>query len=165
MAKWRSLVDDRIREAEERGDFDDLPGRGKPLVWDSEGGDSEWWLANHMLKNAGVLPAWLDGDKELRAERQALEAMLADFAAWHRAERAAAEARPAGERAGRLRELEEARERTEALYRQRAARYNERVDRHNMAVPLPSMHKFRLRVDDALARFRDELGSGSTGGQ
>jgi hypothetical protein len=28
MDRWESLVDRKIREAQERGDFDDLPGKG-----------------------------------------------------------------------------------------------------------------------------------------
>lgn len=28
---WESWIDQAIREAQERGEFDDLPGRGKPL--------------------------------------------------------------------------------------------------------------------------------------
>lgn len=38
-----SLADRRIREAMEKGLFDDLPGAGKPIL-DLEGGyDPEWW--------------------------------------------------------------------------------------------------------------------------
>ena len=36
-----SLVERRIREAVERGDFDDLPGAGKPLDL-RDAGDPEW---------------------------------------------------------------------------------------------------------------------------
>ena len=31
MKHWESLIDQRIREAMERGEFDDLPGKGEPI--------------------------------------------------------------------------------------------------------------------------------------
>ena len=38
-----SLADRRIREAMERGEFDDLPGAGKPIPDLEDGYDPEWW--------------------------------------------------------------------------------------------------------------------------
>ena len=40
---WESPVEKQIREAQERGDFDNLPGAGKPLDL-SDSGDPDWWL-------------------------------------------------------------------------------------------------------------------------
>ena len=31
MKRWESLVDQKIREAMEQGEFDDLPGKGEPI--------------------------------------------------------------------------------------------------------------------------------------
>ena len=42
LSQWESAIDTQIREAQERGDFDNLPGQGRPLpadVWDDEWGD------------------------------------------------------------------------------------------------------------------------------
>ena len=36
-------MEKQIREAQERGDFDNLPGAGKPLDL-SDSGDPDWWL-------------------------------------------------------------------------------------------------------------------------
>ncbi|HEY3006507.1 MAG TPA: DUF1992 domain-containing protein [Micromonosporaceae bacterium] len=45
MSDWfESRVDREIREAQERGDFDDLPGKGKPLPDRGEPYDENWWL-------------------------------------------------------------------------------------------------------------------------
>jgi Domain of unknown function (DUF1992) len=48
MSEWESrfesLVDRKIREAEERGEFDDLPGAGQPLPGIDRPYAEDWWL-------------------------------------------------------------------------------------------------------------------------
>jgi len=44
-----SLVDRRIREAQERGEFDNLPGAGKPLDL-SDADDPEWWIKRYTRR-------------------------------------------------------------------------------------------------------------------
>jgi hypothetical protein len=41
---WESWVDQQIREARERGEFDDLPGHGKPLPDLDRPRDEMWWI-------------------------------------------------------------------------------------------------------------------------
>jgi len=41
---YESWVDKQIREAQERGDFDDLPGAGKPLPHLGDPDDADWWV-------------------------------------------------------------------------------------------------------------------------
>jgi hypothetical protein len=64
---WESAVDKQIREAQERGDFDNLPGAGKPLDL-SDSGDPDWWVkrfaAREQLDLAGALPGALGLRKE-----------------------------------------------------------------------------------------------------
>ena len=48
-----SVVDRRIREAQEQGAFDDLPGRGKPLPGRHGPDDEHWWLRKEIV----TLPA------------------------------------------------------------------------------------------------------------
>ena len=59
---WESSVERQIREAQERGDFDNLPGAGKPLDL-SDSGDPDWWVkrfaAREQLDLAGALPGAL----------------------------------------------------------------------------------------------------------
>jgi hypothetical protein len=64
---WESLTERLIREAQERGDFDGLPGHGKPIVLDDDSHAGEMGLAFHMLRNAGAAPPWIEADKEVRA--------------------------------------------------------------------------------------------------
>ncbi|WP_020141896.1 DUF1992 domain-containing protein [Terracoccus sp. 273MFTsu3.1] len=64
---WESPVDRQIREAQERGEFDNLPGAGKPLDL-SDSGDPDWWVkrfaARENLDLGGALPGALGLRKE-----------------------------------------------------------------------------------------------------
>src|SRR6476469_1395958 len=64
---WESPVDKQIREAQERGEFDNLPGAGKPLDL-SDSGDPDWWVkrfaARENLDLGGALPGALALRKE-----------------------------------------------------------------------------------------------------
>lgn len=46
-------IDDQIRDAQERGEFDDLPGKGKPLKGLDEPHDDLWWV-KQWLQREGV---------------------------------------------------------------------------------------------------------------
>ncbi|HEU5143690.1 MAG TPA: DUF1992 domain-containing protein [Dermatophilaceae bacterium] len=64
---WESPVDRAIREAQERGDFDNLPGAGKPLDL-GDLNDPDWWVkrlaARENLDMSGALPGALGLRKE-----------------------------------------------------------------------------------------------------
>jgi hypothetical protein len=46
-----SVVERRIREAMERGEFDDLPGSGKPLPDAGTPYDELWWVKAWLRRN------------------------------------------------------------------------------------------------------------------
>ena len=46
-------IDDQIRDAQERGEFDDLPGKGKPLQGLDGPHDELWWV-KQWLQREGV---------------------------------------------------------------------------------------------------------------
>lgn len=69
---WR-IAEEKIREAQRAGAFDDLPGKGKPLQLE----DVSWVpedlrVGYHILKNAHVLPP----EAELRKDIHTLEDLL-----------------------------------------------------------------------------------------
>ncbi|BFU44489.1 DUF1992 domain-containing protein [Krasilnikovia sp. MM14-A1004] len=63
MAHWyESAVDRRIREAREQGEFDNLPGTGKPLSDHGREYDEDWWIKDWLQREgagSGVLPPTL----------------------------------------------------------------------------------------------------------
>lgn len=67
------IAEQRIREALERGDFERLPGFGKPLQLDDDSDiPPELRVAYRILKNAGCVPP----EVELRREIASAESLL-----------------------------------------------------------------------------------------
>ena len=59
------MVERHIREAEEKGEFDNLPGAGKPLMLEDDSAvPAELRVAYRLLKNSGYLPPELQDRKE-----------------------------------------------------------------------------------------------------
>jgi hypothetical protein len=89
IGSYENWLEQSIREAQQRGEFDNLSGQGKPqdLTYDPNAGD--WDSGFRILKNNGLAPAWIEADKAIRAEQAAL-ADLAErttrFIAEHREE-------------------------------------------------------------------------------
>ncbi len=123
-ATRESLVEEQIRKAQEQGQFDNLPGFGKPLPKD-DGYElaGEHWLGNHILKQAGFLPLWLQLRKEIAAERGEVEAALSRY----REQARTLDPLASGTYAT-LRELEE-------NYVQLATAINEKIHQHNDHCP------------------------------
>jgi hypothetical protein len=74
---WESPVERQIREAQERGDFDNLPGAGKPLDL-SDSGDPDWWVKRFAARENLDLGGALPGPLALRKEAAGYPASLAD---------------------------------------------------------------------------------------
>ncbi len=48
--RWESLAERLIREAAERGEFDDLPGAGQPIPDLQKGYDPAWWAKEWLRR-------------------------------------------------------------------------------------------------------------------
>ncbi|NUW44678.1 DnaJ family domain-containing protein [Nonomuraea rhodomycinica] len=53
---FESWIDRQIREAEERGEFDDLPGKGKPLPDLDKPYDEMWWVKQKLRSEGLSMP-------------------------------------------------------------------------------------------------------------
>jgi hypothetical protein len=73
MAHWyESSIDRQLREAAERGEFDNLPGKGKPLRGHGGEYEDDWWVKDWLEREgatAGVIPPTL----ALRRETEDLD--------------------------------------------------------------------------------------------
>ena len=66
LAEWEDSVERQIREAIERGEFDNLPGAGKPLAGLDGPRDEEWWAKEKLRREkVSYLPPALAVRKEL----------------------------------------------------------------------------------------------------
>jgi hypothetical protein len=88
-ASWESWVDKLIRQGQERGEFDDLPGKGKPIAGLDGPPDPDWWI-KAKLRREGVsyLPPTLQIRKDAEdalslvgraATEEAVRAILDDI--------------------------------------------------------------------------------------
>ena len=71
---FQKIIERRIQEAQNRGEFNDLPGRGEPLQMEDDSGIPEdLRLAYKILKNADCLPPELQLKKEIRQMEDLLD--------------------------------------------------------------------------------------------
>ena len=67
------LAEQKITEASQRGELDDLPGQGQPLQLDDDAMvPEELRVGMRLLKNAGYLPAEL----QLRRDIESVESLI-----------------------------------------------------------------------------------------
>ena len=57
--EYRDLIEDLIQEGQERGVFDNLKGKGKPLDLKSSHYEGDSKLANELMKEHKIVPLWL----------------------------------------------------------------------------------------------------------
>ena len=63
---FEKIVEERIKEAQLKGEFNDLPGSGKPLELEDDSHISEELrIAYKILKNANFLPPEIELKKEI----------------------------------------------------------------------------------------------------
>ena len=75
MSSWyESHIDRQIREAQEQGQFDNLPGAGKPLPDHGELYDEDWWIKD-LARREG-LPGGVPPTLRLRREVEDLPERL-----------------------------------------------------------------------------------------
>lgn len=82
---WESWVDQEIRQAQERGQFDNLPGKGKPLDLTPNPYAQGQELAFKILKDAGYAPEWIELDKAIRKSLERARATLLRQWRWREA--------------------------------------------------------------------------------
>jgi hypothetical protein len=127
--QWESAVDKQIRQAEERGDFDNLPGRGKPLQL--EEWDADWGIAYHVLKQAGETLPWIALGRDIDTALGRLRGMLA-----HVPRIAAGE-----------------RDRARQRYLREAAAVDKMLEEYAFIVPVRHLERGRLPPHIAAAQF------------
>jgi hypothetical protein len=100
MTSWyESHIDRQIREAQERGEFDDLPGAGRPLPDHGELYDEDWWIRD--LARRERLPGGIPPTLRLRREVEDLPDELGNYRTEESLRRAVADLNTRIERARR----------------------------------------------------------------
>jgi Domain of unknown function (DUF1992) len=129
-----SWIDQQIADAEKRGVFDDLPGKGKPLNLKPTGGDyGDAWVRDYAQRE-GVQPEeFLPTPLRLRREIERLTEEAGEF-------------------------------RSEAEIREVAADINRRIVEWRRIPVGPPIHVRLVNADDLVARWRAAQSARSAGG-
>jgi len=70
------IIEERIRHAQKNGEFENLAGSGKPLMFKDDGHVAEELrLAYKILKNSDCLPAEIELKKEIQRTEELLSGM------------------------------------------------------------------------------------------
>ncbi|MBI1928924.1 DUF1992 domain-containing protein [Candidatus Poribacteria bacterium] len=152
-------INKQIQEAMERGDFDNLPGKGKPLKLETNPFiPSETRMVNQLLKDNGFAPRWLELDKEIRRENEQAEKLLTNLKG--RRERLAQLIRlhPL-ERPALQKTFERERARALETYRTHLMKQNQKIQRFNLIVPIQGKQQQLFNLNAAIARFHEECPS------
>jgi hypothetical protein len=80
--KHESAVEAAIRQAQEAGRFDNLPGRGEPIPGAGEPDDDLWWVKGWVkregLETEAMLPPWLRLRKEVETLPERVRALSSE---------------------------------------------------------------------------------------
>lgn len=135
-----NFLDDLIREAIARGEFDNLPGAGRPLPPDDDAHTPEHLrLAHRLLRENGLAPDWILEGRALDDEAAALRAAARRLCAAHAGalQAASAAAMPAIAR----RDADAAWAGQRRALASRLERYNRRALTFNLKAPAGISHK------------------------
>lgn len=72
---FEKIIEERIRKAQKNGEFENLPGKGKPLPEEDMNVPEDIRMAYRILKNADCIPPELEIKKEIRSTRELLSGM------------------------------------------------------------------------------------------
>lgn len=78
--RFTDYIEEQIREAQERGAFDNLRGAGQPLHLDTNPYAGENALGYSLLKNNGYVPAEIELAREIRQEQERLNRLRESLA-------------------------------------------------------------------------------------
>jgi hypothetical protein len=148
LPDWEYGVERLIQEAQERGEFDRLPGAGKPLRLEDDRWAGDWAMAYHVVRLAGETLPWIALGREIEADRERLQSLLDRTAGRFRDRQAEAEADPAA-----ARQLEAERLRARATYLEAAADLDKKLTEYSFLVPTRRLDPGRLPPHVAAARF------------
>lgn len=145
MNPWEPLIDKKIREAMEAGEFDNLAGTGQPIdLSENPFEDPDWRTANRLLRNAGFAPSWIEERKEIDAELEAARIVLTRNWKIKLNARETSNEQAAGERW----------EKALATVRDQLLKLNRRIDAWNLKTPGAGFHRNRIDIAREIDRIQ-----------
>lgn len=146
MNRLESMAEKMLREAIEAGEFDNLPGKGKPIdLNENPFEDPDLRVVHKLLRNAGFAPAWIEERKDIDAQFELAHQTLS---------RAWALYNPGGKSPN-----EAAWQRNLSEFRAKADELNSRIKIYNLKAPAAVFHRRQIDVDKVIEEIRQPTGS------
>jgi len=145
MKPWESLIDQKIREAMEQGEFDDLSGKGEPIdLSENPFEDPDWRMAHRTLRNAGFAPAWIEERKDIDAALESARVNLSRVWTILRNARGTEHERTATVRW----------KTALTAFREKVEELNGRINGWNLRAPAVGFHWKRIDAEQEIAQIR-----------
>src|SRR5947209_17361404 len=148
--KFEDYISEQIREAEARGEFDNLQGAGKPLNLDSNVYAGDKAVGYNLLKSSGYAPKEIELAKEIRTEYERAEAKIAKVRHQGRSLRT----RRVPPFASEKRAFNTSVEKAAAEYEKTLRELNRKILTLNLMAPT-LMHQPMLEVEKLVQDFRE----------
>ena len=137
MEKSSQSIDEQIRQAMERGEFDNLPGKGQPLdLSQNPFEDPTWGMAYRMLKSSGHTLPWIEARQGIENDIKAACQSLVQTWCWRQS---------ALEDKQIPNLIEGEWQRALAAFRQKVSELNRKIFDYNLEAP---SDQFKLRMID-----------------
>jgi DnaJ family protein C protein 28 len=151
MAEWGTYIDRQIRKAIEEGEFNNLPGEGKPLnLEENPNTPEELRMAYKVLRDNNLAPDWIMQGKALDVKINDLLEKLRRAVLRYQAALSASDAsfsyREHAETAWRT---------TQAKLVGSSAKLNQEINFYNLKVPAGVVHKPLLNIQREISRLME----------
>jgi|SRR6266487_1110608 len=147
--QYFDFIDEQIREAQDRGEFDNLPGKGKPLNLDDNLFTGDKAMAYNLLKQNGYAPPEIELAKEIRTEFEKAQEKLEKL----RHQRKSLCTRRIPPFGSEKRAFNHAVEKATTEYDQLLRELNRKILNLNLITPAP-MHMPMFEVEKLVQQFR-----------
>jgi DnaJ family protein C protein 28 len=138
-------IEEQIRRAMEEGQFENLPGKGRPLKLDENAlEDPEWRMANKILKEGGFSLPWIERRQEIENGLGTARAAL----------RRAWEWRCEGQEAKQPEAfVEDQWQQAIRVFRDQLETLNRSIFLYNLEVPSPQFQRLPLNAEREIAEL------------
>jgi len=152
MCSTEDLVEEQIRKAMERGDFKNLKGKGKPIIFDENPfEDPELRMSFKILKDAGFAPYWIEMGKQIDGEIEGCHMIFDNFLETLNYRKS---------RLGYIQRTPEFETRMQQVLQTCADKLeeaNKKIDQYNMIVPMFWIQRKKIDTDVEVAKLKQRL--------
>ena len=147
--QFEDYIDEQIRDAQARGEFDNLPGAGKPLNLDENHFSGDRAMAYSLLKHNGYAPPEVELAKEIRTQFERTQQKLDKL----RQQRKSLSSRRISPFGSEKRAFNDALEKATTQYDQLLRELNRKILNLNLITP-SSMHMPMFEVEKLVQQFQ-----------